>query len=162
MDIETSYRWFALHTKARAEKKVYQELRRKEIETYLPLRKELRQWSDRKKWVETPVIRSYIFVRIPMTDYRKVFDAKGVVSYVSHKGKAVPIPDREIEAMRRTIDNNLSFSVETSNLCKGKTVTVSSGPLKGVTGKVTEIRSEKKLYLQIGPIGYTLVVDLEG
>ena len=104
---DTSYYWLAIYTKARAEKKVYEELRLKGIEAYLPLRKELRQWSDRKKWVETPVIHSYVFVHIPMTDYRKVFESKGVVSYVSYKGKAVIIPGREIEAMRRTVESNL-------------------------------------------------------
>ncbi len=160
MNNDTPYQWFALYTKARAEKKVCEELKQKDIEVYLPLRKELKQWSDRKKWVETPIINSYIFVRITPNEYRKVFEAKGVVSYVSYKGKAVAIPNREIEAMRRTVESNLSFNVETSSLQKGQTVTITSGPLKGITGEITEIQGEKKLYLRISHIGYTLVVNL--
>ena len=155
------YQWFALYTKARAEKKVYEELRQKSIETYLPLRKELRQWSDRKKWVETPVISSYIFVRISKTDYMRVFEANGVVAYVSRKGKAVPIPDNEIEAMRRTVESNLSFDVEKSSIQKGQVITITSGVLKGVTGEVLEVLGAKKLYMRISHIGYTLVVNLE-
>lgn len=131
------------------------------IKAYLPLKRELKQWSDRKKWVETPIISSYIFVNISAADYKRVFEANGVVSYVSHKGKAVTIPDHEIEAMQKTVENKLSFSVETGNIVKGQTVTVTSGPLKGVSGIVKEIRGKRKLHLQISHIGYTLVVNLE-
>jgi transcription antitermination factor NusG len=154
-------RWYALYTRSRAEKKVYEQLKSLGINTYLPLRRELRQWSDRKKWVEVPVISSYIFVNITPSQYRDVFNAHGVVAYVSHKGKAVPIPDHEIEAMRRTVENKLAFSVESDTLRKGEKVTITSGPLKGIEGEVEEIKGRKKLYLRISHIGYMLVLNLE-
>lgn len=160
LDNNTAYQWFALYTKARAEKKVHEELQQKGIEVYLPLRKELRQWSDRKKWIETPVISSYIFVNIPKNDYRRVFEAKGVVSYVSRKGKAVVIPKREIEAMRRAVESNLTLNVELSAIRKGQRITITSGPLKGITGEVLDFQGDKKLLLRISHIGYTLVVNL--
>jgi len=161
MNNDIAYQWFALYTKARAEKKVHEDLQQKGVEVYLPMRKELRQWSDRKKWVEIPVINSYIFVHIQMEDYRRVFESRGVVSYVSHKGKAVAIPDREIEAMRRTVESNLTFNVETSAIKKGQTITIASGPLKGITGEVLEVQGAKKFFLRISHIGYTLVVNLD-
>ena len=161
LNIDTSYQWFALYTKSRAEKKVYDELRQKGLEVYLPLRRELRQWSDRKKWVETPIINSYIFVYISMTDYLRVFEAKGVVSYVSHGGKAISIPDSEIEAMRRTVESNLTFNVEKNTIRKGQTVTIVSGPLKGITGEVVDVQGVNKLFMQISHIGYSLVVNLD-
>ena len=161
MNDDTSYKWFALYTKAKAEKKVFEELQLKGIEAYLPLRRELRQWSDRKKWIETPVIHSYIFIHIPVNDCQKVFESKGIVSYVSYKGKAVVIPDHEIEAMRRTVESNLSFNVETNNIQKGQVVTIASGPLKGIAGEVVEVQGSRKFYLRISHIGYTLVVNLD-
>ncbi len=162
MNEDATYQWFALYTKSRAEKKVLEQLQSKGIEAYLPLRKELRQWSDRKKWVETPIINSYIFIHITLAEYRKVFQVKGVVSYVSHKGQAVSIPDHEIDAMRRTVESNLSFSVETTTVRKGQILTITSGPLKGISGEVVDIQGEKKLYLRISHIGHTLVVNIEG
>lgn len=153
--------WYALYTRSRAEKKVYDQLTALGIQAYLPLKREQRQWSDRKKWVEVPVISSYIFIRITPDQYRQVFDAIGVVAYVSRKGQAVTIPDREIEAMRRTIENKLSFSVETSTLKKGEKVTITSGPLKNIEGEVEEIQGKKKLYLRISNIGYMLVLNLD-
>ena len=161
MNNDISYQWYALYTKARAEKKVYNELMQKGIEAYLPLRKELRQWSDRKKWVETPIINSYIFIRIQTSEYRRVFESQGVVSYVARKGKAVIIPDNEIEAMRRTVDSNLSFNVETNTIRKGQTITITSGPLKGIKGEVFDVQGTRKFFIRISHIGYTLVVNLD-
>ena len=159
--MDSPYQWYALYTKSRAEKKVYEELRQKGIEVYLPLRKELRQWSDRKKWVEMPIINSYVFIHIQMPDYRRVFESKGVVQYVSRKGKAVVIPEHEIEAMKRTVASNLSFNVEASTIHKGQTITITSGPLKGITGEILEIQGSKKFFMRISHIGYTLVVTLD-
>ena len=161
MHKDSPYQWFALYTRSRAEKKVYAELQMKGIEVYLPLRRELRQWSDRKKWVEVPVINSYIFVHISKTDRLRVFEAQGVVSYVSRKGKAVSIPDREIEAMRRTVESNINFNVEKSTIRKGQVITITSGPMKGITGEVLNVLGTKKLYMRISHIGYTLVVNLD-
>lgn len=155
------YQWFALYTKSRAEKKVLTALSQMGIEVYLPLRKELRYWSDRRKWVEMPIINSYVFVCIRMDEYRRVFDCKGVVSYVTHKGKAVVIPDKEIETMKRTVSSNLTFNVETNTIRKGHTITIASGPLKGITGEVTEVQGTRKFYMRLTQIGFTLVVTLD-
>ena len=158
---DSPYYWFVLRTKSRAEKTVFKDLLEKGIEVYLPLRKELKQWSDRKKWVESPVIRSYIFIHIQMKDYRRVFESDGVVRYVSHDGKAAVIPDREIETMRRMIESNISFNVETNAIQIGQVITVESGPLKGITGEVVDIQGDRKLFLRISHIGYTLVANLD-
>ena len=140
---------------------MYEELRQKGFEVYLPMRKELRQWSDRKKWVDRPIINSYIFVRILMDDYLRVFESKGVLRYVSDKGRSVVIPDIEIEIMKQTVASNLKFNVESSVVRKGQTITIASGPLKGITGVVTDVRSTKKFYMCLSHIGFTLVVTLD-
>ncbi|HKL72043.1 MAG TPA: UpxY family transcription antiterminator [Marinilabiliaceae bacterium] len=160
-NIDQNKIWYALYTKSRAEKKVLNQLTLMGIHAYLPLKRELRQWSDRKKWVESPIISSYIFIQIHQSDYNRVFEVPGVVAYVSYKGKAISIPAEQIDAMRRAIENKLNFSVETDSIKKGQMVTVTTGPLKGISGKVLEVRGERKLYMQISKIGYTLVVNLD-
>jgi len=42
-----TYNWHAVYVKSRTEKKAQTELQFKEIETFLPLQRKLRQWSDR-------------------------------------------------------------------------------------------------------------------
>lgn len=157
----TMLAWYALYTKSRAEKKVSEELNKIGIINYLPLKKELRQWSDRKKWVEVPVINSYIFIKITPKQYHSVFEVNGVVAYVSDKGKAATIPENEINAMRQTIENKIAFDIEARNIKKGEEITVTSGPLTGIKGIVKTIQGTKKLYVNISNIGYTLVIDLE-
>lgn len=161
MNISSEKIWYALYTKSRAEKRVFKQLTTIGIDAYLPLKRELRQWSDRKKWIESPVISSYVFIHIEPEDYHRVFEVPGVVSYVSYKGKAVAIPPQQIEAMRLAIENKMNFSVETDSIQKGQIVTITSGALKGVTGKVLEVKGEQKLYLEISKIGYTLVINLD-
>ena len=161
MNNDIQYRWFAIYTRSRAEKKVYEELLQNGFEAYLPMRKELRQWSDRKKWVDVPIINSYIFVHIRLDYYRILFDMKGVIGYVKHKGSAVMIPDIEIEIMKRTVASKLSFNVEPGAIRKGQHVTIGSGPLKGITGEVKEVQGTKKFYMTLAHIGYTLVVTLD-
>ncbi|MCG8578513.1 MAG: UpxY family transcription antiterminator [Bacteroidales bacterium] len=161
MDNNQDKQWYALYTKSRGEKKAFEQLTALGIETYLPLKKTLRQWSDRKKWVEMPVISSYIFVKIPKAAYRDVFKANSIVAYVSYKGKACVIPDSDILAMKRTIENQLDFSIEANQIEKGQQITVTSGPLEGIKGEVVDIKGKKKIILRIQHIGYTLVVNLE-
>ena len=43
--------WYAVHTASRAEKKVAERLKAAGVEHYLPIRVEMREWSDRKKKV---------------------------------------------------------------------------------------------------------------
>jgi transcription antitermination factor NusG len=152
--------WYALYTKSRAEKKAAEGLGKLGISNYLPLKRELRQWSDRKKWVDVPAISSYIFIKIDPSQYNTVFEVNGVVAYVSHKGKAVTIPEHEIIAMQRTIENKIAFNIESTRIKKGEEITVTSGPLKGIKGIVQNIQGSKKLFLNISNIGYTLVIDL--
>lgn len=117
--------------------------------------------ANRKKWVEVPAISSYIFIKITADQYRSVFAVNGVVAYVSHKGNALAIPEHEIIAMQRTIENKINFNVVAGDIKKGEEITVTSGPLCGIKGIVQTVQGTKKLYLNISNIGYTLVVDLQ-
>src|SRR5690554_5062647 len=89
--------WHVLTTRARAEKKVHKLLIDKQIEAFLPLQKKLRQWKDRKKWVEMPVITGYCFVKIGSSDFEKVLQVDSVAGFVRFEGKPSRIPDNQVE-----------------------------------------------------------------
>ncbi len=153
--------WYAVYTKSRAEKKVAEELSKAGITNYLPIKRELRQWSDRKKWVEVPAISSYIFVCVNNDEYKNVYQINGVVAYVTDKGKSVTIPEYQIQAMRQTIENKIAFDVEASTITQGKEVTIMAGPLTGIKGIVDKVKDNKKLYLNLDSIGYSIVISLD-
>ena len=63
-DIKDNKKWFAIYVKSRCEKKVNEQLEDIGVESFLPLITRVKQWSDRKKKVEEPLFRSYLFVHI--------------------------------------------------------------------------------------------------
>lgn len=149
-----------MYTNSRAEKKVFEQLAVIGVEAYLPVKKELRQWSDRKKWVETPVINSYIFVKVAPGSMKELYHVRGVVAYVNDKGKPAIIPEREMEAMRRTVDGQLEYSLEQQTIRKGETIRMKTGPLIGVEGEIVEIKGQSKLCIRVSHVGFMLVVDI--
>ena len=86
-------RWYALYTKPRWEKKIHKSLQNKGIESYCPLNKVRRQWSDRIKVIEEPLFKSYIFVRVEEAMKTEVRYVDGVLNYVYWNGKPAIVKD---------------------------------------------------------------------
>lgn len=148
-------KWYAAYTRPRWEKKVASLLEEKNIENYLPLQKILKQWSDRKKWVREPLFRSYVFVCIGKEEYLAAIRTPGIVNFVSFEGKAVSIPQVQIEAIRTFIATGEDLVPETANMKPGDRVEVIRGPLKGLEGRLTGV-SEKRVRVMIEGIRQSL------
>lgn len=154
-------KWHVVYSKSRAEKKVLIELEFQGIEVYLPLQRKLRQWSDRKKWIEVPLISGYIFVNITRKEYDKVLQTNGVVSYVRFEGKAAIIPDEQIEFIKKMlIQSDINIEVSTQNFIPGDKVEVTHGPLIGLQGTLISIKGKKRVAVQLEQINLSLIVDL--
>ena len=80
-------KWYAIYTKPRAEKLVNQRLLEEGVETFLPLQKTYRIWSDRKKLVEKPLLPSYLFVKTKTKNFHYVYRVPGIVKFVSFEGQ---------------------------------------------------------------------------
>jgi len=80
--INSKYKWYAVNTRLNHEKKVEESLKEKNIEVFLPKKKTLRMWSDRKKWVEEPLFRPYVFVNVSHKEYYQVLQTPSVISYI--------------------------------------------------------------------------------
>lgn len=154
------YNWYAAYTKSRNEKKVLALLQKENIEVYLPLQKKLKQWSDRKKWVEVPLFNSYIFVKISEKEYYNVLKTQGIVKYISFEGKAVPIPENQIFTLKKIVAENIDFEVSSEIFKKGDQIRIDSGSFAGIFGELIEVRENKKFLIRIEPIGYSLLIDM--
>ncbi|RKD91976.1 UpxY family transcription antiterminator [Mangrovibacterium diazotrophicum] len=153
--------WYAIYVKARHERKVLEALLRKEIECYLPLRTETRQWSDRKKEVEEPLIRGYLFVRINIRSYYDVLVIPGVISFVAFDQKPAVIPDYQIEDLKIFLrDGGKDIEVTNEHIQKGQLVQINEGPLKDVIGEVTELRGKKRILIRIKALGCLVLAEL--
>jgi transcription antitermination factor NusG len=154
-------KWHVVYVKSRSEKKVLSELEFTGIEAYLPLQRKLRQWSDRKKWVNVPLISGYIFVCITRKDYDNVLQTNGVVSYVRFEGKAAIIPNQQIEFIKKMLTQFVvEIEVSSQQYNPGDKVEVVVGPLIGLTGTLVSFKGKKRVAVEIVQLNLSLIVDL--
>lgn len=153
--------WKALYVNSRAEKKVVAALREKQIEAYLPLKTELRQWSDRKKRVSVPLINGYVFVKTLPQQRDVVFTVNGVIQYVRYNGSDAIIREEEIDVLRAIELKGYyaegHFGVDVK---EGDAVAIKIGPFKGLEGKVVMTGNEHICYVAIRSIDYQLQIRL--
>ena len=154
--------WYAVYVKSRAEKKAQTELQDKEIETFLPLQRKLRQWSDRKKWVEMPLISGYLFVRISRKEYDSVLQSNYIVSYVRFEGTAAIIPDNQIDYLKLMLkQDNLDIEITRESFAPGQMIEVIAGPLIGLRGKLVQIKGKSKVAVELEQLGYSALVEIK-
>ena len=109
MIVNDELTWYAVYTRSRHEKRLMDLLSEKGIEAYVPMRKVLHQWSDRKKFVEEPIIRSYCFVKVNFKSYYEVLNTHGAVRYVWFTGKPAAIPERQINTLKAITGANVEI-----------------------------------------------------
>ncbi|RXQ97461.1 UpxY family transcription antiterminator [Ancylomarina salipaludis] len=159
--LKRNYRWYAIYTRSRSEKKLYKELLDKSIEVFLPLKKELRVWSDRKKWVENPLFTSYIFVRVSEREYYEAINSIWAVRYVCFEGRAVPIPDSQIDSLKLFLeDTKRDVELTSRSLKKGDHLEITIGPLKGVRGELVQLRGQHRIVLRFISLGCCVHADI--
>lgn len=155
-----STKWFALYTKSRAEKRVNEELTEKGITTYLPLEKKLKQWSDRKKWVEEPFIRSYIFVQIKENEIQSVINTPGVVKMIKFDGKPAPVQEKQIDIIRSILSSKEDIELSTDNFEPGEKVRIETGLLKGLVGELVYHLNKYKVLIRIETINQNILIRI--
>ena len=158
--MSTLKRWYAVYTKSRWEKKVNQLLQESGVESYCPLNKVHRKWSDRIKIVEEPLFKSYVFVKVNEQEKTAVRMVNGVVNFVYWLGKPAIIKDKEIETIKRFLDEYDNVEVKQIPLEAGKKVIVQSGILMGKKGVIKQVMN-KKVVVLIESIGFTLTAYIE-
>jgi len=153
-------KWYAIYVRSRAEKRVAAELEENGIDAYLPLYKTIRQWSDRKKKVQIPLIRGYLFVFIKGREYFEVLKSEGVVSFVKFQGKPTSIPDWQIQNLRILLGSGEDFEFDVSDFGEGDFVQITAGVLKGLKGQIVKVRRKKKLLISLDALDYSFTVNI--
>jgi transcription antitermination factor NusG len=153
--------WFAVWTRSRQEKVAAAMLGTLGVQHFLPLKSELRQWSDRKQTVHVPLFNGYLFVRMNPTHDRRlqVLKAPGIAGFVGNNTGPLPIPDQQIEDIRTVLTRRVECAV-LSLLEEGDRVRVVRGPLAGVEGRLLQGNSSTRLLISIEMIHKTLAVSV--
>lgn len=153
-----SAKWYALYTRPRWEKKVNTLLTEKGIESYCPLNKVRRKWSDRIKLVEEPLFKSYVFVKIDEAQRTEVRMTHGVINFVYWNSKPAIVKEKEIEAIKRFLNEHENVEVRPIQL--NDEVVVVGGPLMEQKGKVLDVKN-KMVKVLIESLGYQLIAHID-
>jgi len=152
--------WYAVYTKPRWEKKVHALFLAKGIEAYCPLNRTRKKWSDRIKWVEEPLFKSYVFVKVRESEQLNVRMVNGVVNFVYWLGKPAVIKDKEIDIIRKFLNDYLDVRAVPIDLKIDARITIAKGAFMDKEAKVTKILN-KKVQVVIESIGYSLVAVID-
>jgi transcription antitermination factor NusG len=158
--MEVEKNWFALYTKPRWEKKIDGALQKKGIESWCPLQKVERQWSDRKKIIEEPLFKSYVFVHIDSTERTKVLMTDGVLNFVYYLGKPAVIRDEEVNTIKKYLaEKDASIQIlSQEGFQEEMKIKVNHGVFMGNEGTVLR-GGKKKVYVKLESLGQVMVVE---
>lgn len=160
LKIDETYRWYPVYTLPRAEKKTHELLVKRGITSYLPLFKTLKQWSDRKKWVEEVLFKSYLFVYISHKEYDTVVQSYGIVRFIHFSGKAAHIPDIQMETLKNYLSGDVAPEITFEKLGVGQKVKIIAGKLKGYEGELVSWRQQERLVLRLEALGQSLLLKI--
>ncbi|NQU28036.1 MAG: UpxY family transcription antiterminator [Candidatus Marinimicrobia bacterium] len=149
-----------MYTKSRHEKTAYDQLAQKNIEAYLPLIRTKRRWSDRTKWVDIPLFRSYLFVKIELKNHLYVLQTIGVHHVIKFNQEVAIISDEQIQSIKLMIEGGYDPQ-SVDYFVVGDEAEIAAGPMKGIRGIVSRIAGEDKFVLKIDAIQHAISVHIE-
>ena len=153
--------WYAIYVRSKHEKNVHSALLNKGIESSLPLKTVIRQWSDRKKKVQLPMFRGYLFVKINLDkDKFNVLQTPGVVKFIHFNNQIPVIPKEQIFWLDALLSSESEINYETQYL-PGNEAEVIAGPFKGLKGKVIKQKSVFRVLLWIDIIMQGISVEID-
>ncbi len=158
--VDTEENWYVFYVSSRHELRTERLLHRDGFTTYLPIISNVKQWSDRKKKVEEPLFKSYIFVKIRKNQIYDVLQTPSVITYVRFAGEPAIVRQKHIDLIKELILNKTKFKLKEKTIKIGQKIKLSSGPFKGQTGTVREFRGSKKLLINLETINFTLEIEL--
>ena len=152
--------WYAIYVRSRQEKKVHQIFLKNGMESSLPLKKIIKIWSDRKKRVEMPLFKGYVFVRIDIAkDKLNILKTDGVVKFIGIQGTPSRILNREIHWIHRIVEESNAVQNE-KEIPIGLKVRVMAGPFKGIEGIVMRSGNQSRLVLHMETIMHAVSIEI--
>lgn len=158
--------WYAVYTIRNAEQKLrnffdsYCEIKGLEYESFLPMTKEVRYWSDRKKTVSVPLFKNYLFLKHDENGFSSVKKMPGFTDYVRFGNYPETVPDSQIQLIREVIAMEESVSCKSTGMIKGEKVRIKSGPLADLEGILVKDQENSKVSIEIKSLNQSMLVTV--
>jgi transcription antitermination factor NusG len=149
-------RWIAVQVKAGTERKIADSLILREYELFLPIYRK----RGRITTQERVLFPGYVFCRYLEQARHRIVEIPGVVRLVGLSKTPIPIPDDEIEAIRRIVDSGF-HSEPWKFLTLGQHVRVLRGPLEGLTGLLVAHRKSNRLVVAVSLLSRSVAAEVD-
>ena len=155
-----SFPWYAIHVRAKYERKTANALTSKGYECLLPSYRERRKWSDRVTTIELPLFPGYVFSRFDVEKRLPILKTPGVIAVAGIGRIPQPLDPQEIEQIQRVIA--VDHPAQPWPFFKiGQRVRIISGPLTGVEGLLAQKRGETRVVLAVTLLEKAISVHVE-
>jgi transcription antitermination factor NusG len=155
-----SEQWYALHVRPRFEKHVQTHLEEKGYEVFYPTYTSTRQWSERVKSLSFPLFPGYVFCRFNVHARLPILITPGVNQVVGSGKTPITVDEAELAAIRRVMQSGVAAQ-PWPYLKVGETVQIENGPLEGLTGIVTRLKSSERLVVSVSLLMRSVAVELD-
>ena len=152
--------WYAAYTSANHEKKAAAEISRRGVESFLPLYRAIRRWSDRRVELELPLFPGYVFVHLALRERLKVLQVPGVAKLVGYGGLPAALPDEQVNALRAGLVGQ-TLAEPHPYLVVGRGVLIVRGPLRGAKGILVRKKSVYRIVLSLDLIMRSVAVEVD-
>ena len=153
-------RWYAAYTCVHHEKRILQQLTERDIDGFVPLYRSVRRWKDRRKELDLVLFPGYVFVRISLQKRLRVLQVPGVVNFVNFNGLPTPLPEGEVEALRRASAQGV-FAEPHPYLKTGRRVRIRNGPFTGIEGVLLRKKDRYRFVLSIEMIMRSVAIEMD-
>lgn len=155
-----SHAWFALTARARHEKVVADNLQYKGLESFLPLYRARRQWTDRVQPVDLPLFPGYVFCRFAYASRMGVLNTPGVISVVEFSGGPAPVADDEIVRIRAIQASGLP-SQPWPYVHVGQKARIERGALAGLEGVLIREKDALRVVVSVTLLHRAVAVEID-
>jgi transcription antitermination factor NusG len=157
---DTQLPWFALQVNSRKENWIFAHLVGQGYECFWPKFKSVRQWSDRRKEIESPLFPGYLFCRFNPLERLPILKTPGVMEIVGCNRKPIPIDEQEIQAIQRMMESSL-VRQPWPYLEVGERVRIQSGALRGLVGILVALKGNYRLVLSVTLLKRSVAVEID-
>lgn len=153
--------WYVIYTMPHHEKKLQKRYAEIDLKSFLPTRKILRSWHDRRTYVSEPLFPSYIFLFLNnMQDYYNGIDSSGALYYVKTGSQIARVSDAVIHNLELLHSHNDELEVSQARFESGRPLVITKGALTGLSCEVVKYQNKEKLLVRVDLLNRNVLVSM--
>lgn len=153
--------WFALTVRPNHEHAATRGLSNQGLETYLPVYRARKRWSDRLRESDAVLFPGYVFCRFGLREKLRVLQAPGVRSIVGSGKQPLAVEENEISAVRALLSSGRAIA-PWPYVRIGQSVIIQHGPLAPLRGVILRTKGSWRVVVSVEALGASVSVEVDG